>query len=113
MTNNYFTIERAGKYVEKVCVKDENGSIAFEDIMSMSYNEMKSYKEIDYFITAIMGAANTYFEESDEQTIVTLVGEDGVFIWGILIGPGDNSEELKYAFIDWKKDGKSYRYENI
>ena len=111
MTNNYFAIERSGKCVETL-IRDKDGIILFEDLMKTSYEEMKAYDNIDGFIVTIMDMVNTYFEEDDEPTTITLVGEDGIFIWGILIGPGDG-DKLKYAFIDWKKDGKSYRYENI
>lgn len=111
MTKNYFAVERHDKCIEHLFVHREDGTIAFEDLMEMSYDEMKSYECIDVFIAAIMDATNRYFDESDAQTSVTLVGEDGVFIWGLLIGPGDEKDEFKYCFIDWLKDGKKYRYE--
>lgn len=110
MTKNYFAIEREGKNLDHVYLRHEDGNIAFEDIMNLSYDEMKAYDNMSEFVTAVMDAANVYFEASDEQTIVTLVGEDDVFIWGILIGPGNDEDELKYVFIDWHKDGKNYRY---
>ena len=111
MTKNYFAIEREGKCVDHVYIKRDDGTIAFEDIMSMSYEKMKTYENISEFVTGIMDAANTYFQENDAQTIVNLIGEDDVFIWGVFIGPGDSEEELKYAFIDWGKYGMKYRYE--
>lgn len=111
MTKNYFSIERNGKCIEHLFVHREDGTIAFEDVMNMSYEQIKSYDFIDYFVVAIMDATNRYFSEDDDQTAVTLVGEDGVFIWGLLIGPGDEDDEFKYCFIDWLKDGKKYRYE--
>lgn len=108
---NYFVVERNGQCLEDVCIKDENNNIMFlEDIMHMSYDEIKSYKQIDEFVMCVMDATNTYFNEDDEQTIITLIGEDNMFIWSILIGPGDNTGELIYALCDWKKDGKVYRY---
>ena len=110
MTNNYFAIERNGNSVDHVYLRLINGDIAFEDIMDLSYDEMKAYDQMDEFVTATMDSANVYFKSVDEQTIINLIGPDDVFIWGILIGPGDNSDELKYAFIDWHKDGKCYRY---
>ena len=110
MTKNYFAVERAGKCIDHVAIKDEDG-IVFEDLMNMSYEEMKAYKELDFFIDCVMDATNTYFDESDDQTFVTLIGEDDVFIWSILIGPGKGDGELVYKTINWKEDGKSYRYE--
>ena len=111
MANNYFSIERNGKCADKIIIKCEDGKIAFENIMNMSYEKIKAYDKIGEFITGIMDAANAYFKDGDEQTLVTLVGQDDIFIWGILIGPGDNEDELTYALIDWGKDGKKYRYE--
>ena len=111
MTKNYFAIERHGKGVEHLLLRRNDDTIVFEDVMNMSYDEIKAYKDIDAFIAAIMDATNEYFNEGDDQTAVTLVGEDGVFIWGLLIGPGDEKDEFKYCYIDWLKNGKRYRYE--
>lgn len=111
MINNYFAVERTNRCVDHLCIKRDDGIIAFEDIMNMSYEEVVAYKDVDIFVTAVMDAANEYFNEGDEQTIVTLVGNDDIFIWSILIGPGNNNDQLNYAFINWKKDGESYRYE--
>lgn len=110
MTENYFAIERKDKSLDHVYLRLINGDIAFEDIMNMSYDEMKVYDKMDEFVTAVMDSANVYFKSIDEQTIINLIGPDDVFIWGILIGAGDEAGELKYAFIDWHKDGKKYRY---
>jgi hypothetical protein len=110
MIANYFSIEREGKCAAPVVIRDENG-VVFEDLMNMSYNEMKVYKDLEFFVDCVMDVANKYFEESDEPTLITLIGKDDVFIWGILIGPTDDLNQLKYSLIDWKKDGKSYGYE--
>lgn len=111
MTNNYFAIERDSKCIEHVCFKDSNDDIMFEDVMNMSYDEFKTYKDIGIFIGCAMDAINKFFDNKDEQTIITLISEDDIFMWSILIGPGDNENDLRYAFIDWMKDGRSYRYE--
>jgi hypothetical protein len=111
MIANYFSIEREGKCATPVVIRDENNVVAFEDLMNMSYEEMKAYKDLELFVDCVMDVANEYFEESDAQTTITLIGKDNVFIWGILIGPANDPSQLKYALINWKKDGKSYRYE--
>lgn len=111
MTNNYFAIERNGRCIDHLRIRRDDDTIAFEDVMNMSYDELKAYEGIDVFIAAIMDATNERFNESDDQTAVTLVRADDVFIWGLLIGPGDEEDEFKYCFIDWLKDGKKYRYE--
>lgn len=109
--NNYFAIERDGKCIEHIYFKDNNDDILFEDVMNMSCDEIKTCKDIEGFIVCAMDAINKFFDNKDEQTIITLISEDGIFMWSILIGPGDNKNDLRYAFIDWMKDGRSYRYE--
>ena len=111
MTENYFSIERGGECIDHVHIKNEDGNLIFEDVMNMSYENLKEYEDIDVFITYVMDVTNDYFNGKDEQTIITLVGNDDVFIWSIIIGPGENNDELKYCFLDWKKDGNFYRYE--
>lgn len=111
MIKNYFAIERNGECIDHAVIKDDNGAIMFEDVMNMTYEELKSYNDLDALVTYFMDATNVSFGGSDEQTMVTLVGEDDVFIWGILIGPGANGDDIRYALVDWKKDGQSYRYE--
>lgn len=107
---NYFAIERGDSCWDKVLLNDENHNLAFEDLMQMSYEEMKRYERLDEFVCAVMDATNEMNDEEDQQTAVTLVGEDGVFIWGLIIGPSEIDDELHYVMIDWKKDGKNYRY---
>jgi hypothetical protein len=112
MQKNYFVVERSGKSIDNMVIRRNNDdTVMFEDLMSMSYEEMKSYKDMDLFLDCIMDATNNFFHEGDDQTLVTLIGSDDVFIWGILVGPGEKEGSLKYAFIDWGKDGKKYRYQ--
>ena len=108
--NNYFVIERNGKCWSPVILADHNGNPAFEQFLNMGYNEMKSSDKLEEFVLASMNAANRKSETENDQTCVTLVGKDNIFIWGILIGPDEN-DGIRYSLIDWKKDGKNYRYE--
>ena len=111
MTKNYFAIERENKCVDHVLIRDNDGNILFEDLMSMSYDEIKNYENLDAFVMCLMDATNQYFGTSDEQTCVILVGEDDVFIWGFIMGPGEEEGDVSYVLVDWKKDGKQYRYQ--
>lgn len=112
MTDNYFAIERNNKFLEGVVLRDENGITMFEDIMNMSYHDLDIESEyIQQFVISIMDSTNTYFEEDDDYTAITLIGPDDVFIWGIFIGP-DNEDGLEYQFIDWQKDGKVFKYKD-
>lgn len=112
MSNNYFAIERHGACKAPVMLVTKNGYTVFKDFLEMSYDEMKSSVHLLEFINASMDAANNVFAGEDDQTIITLVDKNGIFIWSIIMNScGDNDEDLRYCFVDWKKDGKSYRYE--
>lgn len=112
MSKNYFAIERGGQCWAPMVLGDHNGNIAFEEFLDMSYDEMKSSDKLSDFVVAAMEAANRKSNDTDGQTLVTLIGEDNVFIWSILIGPDQTDDELlRYNLVDWKKDGKSYIYE--
>lgn len=112
MTENYFAIERDGSCVDHILFKDKDNNLVFEDVANMSYDEVKAYAHIEEFVVCVMDASNAHFNESDKQTIVTLVDKNDVFVWSIIIGAGEADGDLRYVFVDWKKDGKSYRYEN-
>ena len=95
MTQNYFSIERADECADHVCIEREDGAVMFEDIMNMSYDEMVSYPKIDEFVVCVMDAANEHFgNKRDDQTLITLVGEDGIFVWSVLIGPDGSDGAL-------------------
>ena len=111
MTKNYFAIERNGQCIDHTHLTKEDGSMAFEDVMDMTYEDIVNYENIESFVVSLMDASNQCFGGNDDDTFVTLVGEDDVFIWGLLIGAGDTNDELTYKFINWKENGQSYRYE--
>ena len=103
---SYFAIEHNQKCLDHVVLKDKDDNIVFYDYLNLTYDEMKSMENLDEFVATIFYTAN---DGGDSQTLVTLVGDDDVFIWSVIIGMVD--EELRYVLVDWKKDGKSYRYE--
>lgn len=109
MSNNYFAIERNGKCYDHVLPIDV-GNEKFKKFLDMTYDEMKSSEDLDYFVAATMESVNRFTESDDEQTVITLVGEDNVFIWSIIMGQGDD-DTIRYVLVDWKKDGKNYQYE--
>lgn len=106
---NNLTIECNGQCLENVVLVDINGGIKFEDFWSMTYDEMKSNDMLPDFVDGIMDATDKYFDRMD-QAVATLIGEDGNFIWSILIET--DNDNLRYVLVDWKKDGKNYRYES-
>lgn len=109
MSKNYFAIERNEQCWDHVLPIDI-GNERFKKFKDMTYDEMKSSEDLDYFVAATMESVNRFTGSEDEQTIITLVGEDDVFIWSVIMGPGEN-ENIRYSLVNWKKDGKSYRYE--
>lgn len=106
---NYFAIERNGQCWTNVLLADSNGDPTFGEFLDMTYDEMKSSDRLPDFIVSVMDATNDAVDKSDDQTIITLIGEDGVFIWSVIMGPGEN-DIVRYSLVDWKKDGKNYRY---
>lgn len=107
---SYFAIERNQHCMDHVVIKDNENNVLFKNYLNMSYDEMKSSEDLEEFVVAIMDAASKSIGGDNEQTIVTLVGDDDVFIWSIIIGMEDDDGDIKYVLVDWKKDGKSYRY---
>ena len=121
MTNNRFCIERKSGVIENVFLLNDKEEILFEDLMNMDFQQMMEYKNIEDFVICAMDAVNeamginddeTCITLVDEETYVTLVDSDGVFIWSVVIGPGENEGEIRYNGIDWRKDGKTFRYSN-
>ena len=109
---NYFTLEREDRCLEGIVLYDKNGEIAFEDVMNMSFVDIsKNDERIQEFICAVMEATNDFFGEGDEDTVVTLVNPEGIFIWGIAMSPKEG--DIEYDFIDWQKDGHLFRYEKV
>lgn len=105
----YFAIERNGSCIDHVEIIDGQNKI-FQDLKQMSYDEIKECERLEEFIVAVVDATNTFFDEDDDQTIVTLIGDDDIFIWSVIIGPGDSEGDLRYVLVDWNKDGKKYKY---
>lgn len=109
MTKNYFAVECNGQYIDHVVIKDDNGDIMFEDLMHTTYDEMKRYNALEEFVAVVAEVTEVQIGNIEGGLAITLVGEDDVFVWGIIIGPGED-DELKYVLVDWKKDGKSFKY---
>lgn len=113
MTNNRFCIERKSGVIENVFLLNDKEEILFEDLMNMDFQQMMEYKNIEDFVICAMDAVNEAMGIiDDEETYLTLVDSDGVFIWSVVIGPGENEGEIRYNGVDWRKDGKTFRYGN-
>lgn len=110
MTNNYFSIERGNKCMEHLMLVGDDGQIAFENVMNMPYDELREYDGIEEFVITAMNAVNELDDETDAETVITLIGEDKNFIWSIIIGPGEAEGDINYLFVNWQQDDKRYRY---
>lgn len=110
MSKNYFAIERNGECKSPVILADRNGNVAFAEFLEMSYEEMKNSTVLEDFVIAAMEAADRICGVEDDQTIVTLVGSDNVFIWSVIMGY--ENDDIRYCLVDWKKDGHNYCYAN-
>ena len=103
---SYFAIEHNQKCLEHVVIKDQDGNVVFGEYRNMTYDQMKSSETLDEFVVAVMDATG----DGGDQTLITLVGDDDVFIWSIIIGR--DGEDLRYVLVDWTKDGRKYKYES-
>ena len=110
MSKNYFAIERNGENWMPVILADRNGNPVFEEFLGMSYDEMKDNALLEDFVVASMEAADRICGVEDDQTVVTLVGSDNVFIWSIIMDY--ENDDIRYCLVNWKKDGYSFRYES-
>lgn len=102
---SYFAIERDQKYWDHVVIKDQDGNVRFGNYLNMTYDEMKSREDLDLFVIAVMNASEC---DASGNAIVNLIDDNDTFVWGIIIGL--DGDEFRYVLVDWKKDGKSYRY---
>lgn len=106
---NYFAIERGETCLDHIVVRDNNKNVVFSNYLDMTYDELKSQEDIGDFVIAAMEATDAASNEDNDQTVITLIGEDDIFIWSIIMGAVD--DEIRYSLVDWKADGKNYRYQ--
>lgn len=107
---NHFAIEVNGECYSPVLLADSDGKPAFSEFLDMSYDEMKNSEQLEDFVRAAMEAAESKDDGEEEYSdvVVTLIGEDDFFIWGIIMSAeGDN---ITYKVVDWKADGKHFKY---
>ena len=110
MGKNYFSIEHGNKYIDHIVIRDGNENVVFGNYFDMTYDEMKSQKDLDDFVIAVMEASNVV-DSGNDQTVITLIDEDNIFIWSIIMGIVDG--EIRYNLVNWQADGKKYRYEPL
>lgn len=107
---NYFSIEVNGECYSPVLLADSDGNPAYTEFLDMSYDGMKNSEQLEDFVVAAMEAAERRGDSEKEYSdvVVTLIGEDGFFIWGIVMSAeGDN---ITYKVVDWQADGNHFKY---
>lgn len=107
---NYFAIEVNGNCYSPVLLADSDGKPAYTEFLEMTYDEMKNSKQLEDFVIAAMEAAERRDDGKEEydDVVVTLIGEDDFFIWGIIMST--EGDDITYKVVDWKADGKRYKY---
>ena len=107
---NYFAIEKNGECYSPVILTDSHGEPAFSEFLSMSYEEMRDSEELENFVIAAMEAAERRGNGNEEfnDVVVTLIGEDGFFIWGIIMS--SEGDDITYKIVDWQEGGKHFKY---
>lgn len=107
---SYFAVERKNNHLDHfILINEVDETTDFSNYLNLTYDEMKSMEDLEDFVIANMEAADAMFQVDDDQTVLTLIGDDDVFVWSIIMGTIDG--EICYSLVDWKKDGKNYRYE--
>ncbi len=107
---NYFAIEKNGECYSPVLLADSDGKPAFFEFLNMTYEEMRDSEHLEDFVVAAMEAAERRGNGNEEfnDVVVTLIGEDDFFIWGIIMSAeGDN---ITYKVVDWQADGNHFKY---
>lgn len=109
---NTFSFEREGRLVEGV----ELGSSVDDDMSpcEMSYEYIKSLGEegMEGIMWGLYDVANDIFEYDEGDIIdtdITLVDDDGYFIWGYSIeNTGDGNGQ--YTLTNFRTDDRRFKY---
>lgn len=103
---NTFSIERGDNVVHNVFFV--NNEYEMSHVANMNFAELVSYDELSDVVDAMLDATDDIFGPGPEDVFITLVDEDGYFIWSIIIEQDDSN--FKYHIADWKMPGKNFCY---
>ena len=96
MNNNYFAIEYKG-YCLDHCQPNND---LVKEFSNMSYEDILKH-DLDEFICNTLDYVETSFDYEGEEVIVTLIGEDDIFIWSVVMQQIDD-ENVKYVtYVEW------------
>ena len=103
---NTFSIERGDNIIHNVFFTNDDCEMF--SILDMSFENIVNYEKLAYIVDAMLDAADDVFGPGSEDVLITLVDNDGYFIWSIEIEQ-DNSD-FKYRVIDWKQSEMKFCY---
>lgn len=103
---NTFSIERGDNIIHNVFFATKDYEMP--NVANMSFDEIAHYEGLSDIVDAMLDATDDAFGTGNEDVFITLVDEDGYFIWSINIEQ-DNSS-FAYGLINWRKDGELYCY---
>lgn len=104
---NTFSIERGGQILHNVFFA--NKDYETPNVEEMTFEELSNYEGLADLVDAMLDATDEAFGPSAEDVFITLVDEDGYFIWSIDIEQNDS--EFSYRLIDWSQSEDRYYYE--
>ena len=103
---NTFSIERGDNVIHGlVFAKDGCG---VHPVCDMSFDDLSNSEDLSDIIDAMLDATDEAFGPGIEDIFITLVDEDGHFVWSINIEQDDSS--FSYRLIDWCQKGHLFCY---
>lgn len=103
---NTFSIERGDNVVHNVFFGDKNYKMP--NVADMSFDELVTYNGLPDLVDAMLDATDTAFGPGPEDVFITLIDENGYFIWSINIEQCDS--EFSYQLIDWSQSEEKFSY---
>ena len=106
---NTFSIERGDNVLHNVFFGDKDYKMP--NVSEMSFDELTNYDGLANLVDAMLDATDNAFGPSCEDVFITLVDENGYFIWSISIEQYDS--EFNYKLIDWAQSDDKFCYGDV
>lgn len=101
-----FSIERGDNVIHNVFFA--NKDYVMPPVADMSFEELVNYENLSDIVDAMLDATDNAFGPGTEDVFITLVDEDGYFVWSISIEQCDS--EFSYNLIDWCQSDDKFCY---
>ena len=109
---NRLVIEIEDNGYERIYV-DNVGGESLQHFNNMTHDEMAKNEYADVFIIAALKAVGKTLASLKSKAAISLVGDDGVVIWTIVVHPADEEGYNTWTTTDWIKHNKKYYYESL